>query len=270
MTYRELDATHIIGTLERLCHRIEERFPGAGLAGVGRELVDLARDSASEAESLGTPIWPVRIAVGVVLGLMVIVVAVAVTSALQLLRVSADAVRFTELVQGTESAINEVVFLGIATFFLLTVEGRIKRRIAHKRIHQLRSVAHIVDMHQLTKDPDRFIPGQADTASSPDRQLSRLELGRYLDYCSEMLSLTGKIAALFVQRFDDSIVRQAVNEIEDLTNGISRKIWQKITILDRLAESGEEKREERSGKREEGSVAGLAGSGARHAERDEH
>jgi hypothetical protein len=39
------------------------------------------------------------------------------------------------------------------------------------------------------------------------------------------------MAALFVQRFSDSLVLQSVNEIEDLTNGLSRKIWQKITLL---------------------------------------
>ena len=57
------------------------------------------------------------------------------------------------------------------------------------------------------------------------------ELGRYLDYCSELLSVTGKVAALFMQHVGDSVVLQSVNEIEDLTSGLSRKIWQKITLL---------------------------------------
>ena len=56
-------------------------------------------------------------------------------------------------------------------------------------------------------------------------------LGRYLDYCSEMLSLTGKVAALYVQDFEDDVAVQAVNEIEDLTTGLARKIWQKLTIV---------------------------------------
>ena len=62
--------------------------------------------------------------------------------------------------------------------------------------------------------------------------MTRFELGRYLDYCSELLSLVSKIAALYVQRFDDEVVLGAVNEVETLTNGLSRKIWQKIMILD--------------------------------------
>jgi hypothetical protein len=56
-------------------------------------------------------------------------------------------------------------------------------------------------------------------------------LGRYLDYCSEMLSLVGKLAALYVQKFDDPVALAAVNEVEDLTTGLSRKIWQKIMII---------------------------------------
>jgi hypothetical protein len=61
--------------------------------------------------------------------------------------------------------------------------------------------------------------------------MTAFELSRYLDYSSEMLSLTGKIAALYAQNFDDAHVVAAVNDIEDLTSGLSRKIWQKIMIL---------------------------------------
>ena len=67
--------------------------------------------------------------------------------------------------------------------------------------------------------------------SHPRRQLTPFELSRYLDYCSEMLSLTGKCAVLYVQGFDDDVALRAVNEIEDLTTGLSRKIWQKLMIL---------------------------------------
>jgi len=60
----------------------------------------------------------------------------------------------------------------------------------------------------------------------------RATLSRYLDYCSEMLSLTGKIAALYVQTYDDGVALAAVNEVEGLTTGLSRKIWQKLMILE--------------------------------------
>jgi hypothetical protein len=37
-----------------------------------------------------------------------------------------------------------------------------------------------------------------------------------------------------VQRFDDPVTLSAVNDVENLTAGLSRKIWQKIMILDRI------------------------------------
>ncbi|RVD39812.1 hypothetical protein EN746_32970, partial [Mesorhizobium sp. M8A.F.Ca.ET.023.02.2.1] len=58
------------------------------------------------------------------------------------------------------------------------------------------------------------------------------DLARYLDYCSEMLSITGKIAALFAQSVNDAVVIDGVNDIENLASNLSRKIWQKITLID--------------------------------------
>jgi hypothetical protein len=64
--------------------------------------------------------------------------------------------------------------------------------------------------------------------------LTRISLTRYLDYCSDMLSLLGKLAAIAVQDFDDPASLAAVNELENLAGGLSRKVWQKIMILDRM------------------------------------
>jgi hypothetical protein len=132
-----------------------------------------------------------------------------------------------------ESGINDIVFVGIAVYFLLTIESRLKRRRALGVLHQLRSLAHVVDMHQLTKDPGRLLSSEPSTPSSPEREMSQPELGRYLDYCSELLSVTSKLAALLVQYFNDEVVLGAVNEIETLTTGLSGKIWQKIRLLER-------------------------------------
>jgi hypothetical protein len=137
--------------------------------------------------------------------------------------------------QTTESAVNELIFLGLALFFLISLESRIKRRSSLKALHHLRSIAHIVDMHQLTKDPTHQFVKIDDTESSPKRVMTRAELTRYLDYCSELLALNAKIGALFAQNVDDPVVLSAVNDLELLTQGLSAKIWQKIMILD-LAE----------------------------------
>lgn len=110
-------------------------------------------------------------------------------------------------------------------------ETRRKRRRVITSVNRLRAIAHIIDAHQLTKDPDAVSPASAPTRHSPTRTLTAYELGRYLDYCSELLSLVGKVAFLYVQKFDDAIAVNSVNDLENLTTGMSRKLWQKIMIL---------------------------------------
>ena len=77
--------------------------------------------------------------------------------------------------------------------------------------------------------------GKKRTSSSPLRDLDDEQLLRYLDYCSEMLSLTGKLAALYAQYFPDATVISAVNDVEELTTNLSRKIWQKIMLIQTAA-----------------------------------
>ncbi|HQH27140.1 MAG TPA: hypothetical protein PLP17_07065, partial [Oligoflexia bacterium] len=83
------------------------------------------------------------------------------------------------------------------------------------------------------KDPEGLLNRGPATLSSPTahRMMTPFELGRYLDYCTELLSLCGKIAVLYVQNFSDPLAVAAVNEIETLTTDLSRKIWQKLVIL---------------------------------------
>ena len=47
--------------------------------------------------------------------------------------------------------------------------------------------------------------------------------------------MTSKVAALYVQDFGDAGLLAAVNEIENLTSGLARKIWQKLMVLDAVA-----------------------------------
>ena len=106
------------------------------------------------------------------------------------------------------------------------------RRVSLRELQRLRNIVHIIDMHQLTKDPEHLIsPGKV-TPSSPKRRLTHFEMARYLDYCTELLSLSSKIAAVHVQTASDPVVLTAVNDIENLAASLSNKIWQKIVIID--------------------------------------
>lgn len=225
--YRSLDPGQIVATAHTLQRRIGERFPDSGLSRVAAELAQAAEETSARIHDLRQPRWGLRAGTGLLVVVLVTVALLAVSA----MRWPASLTDLGAFVQLLESAINDVVFLGIAIAFLVTIEGRLRRREALRALHELRSLVHIVDMHQLTKDPDHFLPDRATTASSPARTLTPAQLTRYLDYCSEMLSLVGKVAALYAQQLDDPVVLAAVNELETLTTGLSGKIWQKIVIL---------------------------------------
>lgn len=225
--YRALDPIKIVATLDQLERRIDARFPGAGLAKLSHAVADTARAASANAADIAAPSWRHRLfgAAAIALGVLVLgYIGVNLDY-----RKSTDSI-FTVL-QGIDSAFNIIVLMGASSLFVMRQEEIDKRNRALKHLHELRSIIHIIDMHQLTKDPSVTTLAGPATSESPKRILSPFELSRYLDYCSEMLSLTAKIAALYAQSSQDSVVISTVNELEALAANLSEKIWQKIGML---------------------------------------
>ena len=233
--YRHLNADLIVETCRSTQAKIAERFTDSGLSKVAGEILAVSEQAAGLSAWLAKAHWPLRVlAGGGIVSILLIIISVA-----SHVKVQMSVGSIGEFLQGLDAAINEVVFIGIAAFFFLTLETRLKRRRVLKAIHELRALAHIIDMHQLTKDPERIAEPLTDTARIARRPQNPSELIKYLDHCSDLLALISKISALYIQNFDDPVTLAAVNEIENLTNGLSRKIWQKIMIFDRiLAPSG--------------------------------
>jgi hypothetical protein len=227
-----LDADKILATAEALKARVHQRFPGSGLSRISAELVSITAEATQRAQWLARSNPWLRAgtwSLGLLLASLPIV-----TLYIGISRFREVASNLADLAQGIDAGVNETLLLGAAIYFLVTFERRVKRTRALKALHELRSLAHIIDMHQLTKDPERFLGDFEPTAASPKPSLlTPFQLERYLDYCSEMLAILSKIAALYVQHCQDEAVLSAVDQVEDLTSGLSRKIWQKITILDR-------------------------------------
>jgi hypothetical protein len=237
--YQSLDPGKIVATAEALGRRVNERFPDSGLSKVIGELTEVARQSEALSLWLQRPNRWLRSGVALAI---VFIVALVVGAFLSLdLNVSLFS-SMSDFAQGLESVINDFIFLGLAIFFLATGETRLKRRKALAAIHVLRSMAHIIDLHQLTKDPEQFQRSLVLTSTSAKRSPTPFELTQYLDYSSEALAILSKIAAVYVQHFNDPVTLSAVNDVEELTSGLARKIWQKIMILDRvLHEAGDSK-----------------------------
>jgi hypothetical protein len=230
LSYSKLSPEPVSRTIALLQSRIGERFPDSGLRGVAAELALVSAANTEVLERLSRPLWWLRALTGLTI---IALVSLVLWAGLQLFTLArgGDA-SLAEMLQGLDAATNLLILLSIAVLFLVSLEARLKRRTALGMLHRLRSIAHVVDMHQLTKDPEHGKHEVPPTASSPERKLNPGLLARYLDYCSELLALTSKLAALHAQHLDDPVVLDAVNDIESLTSDLSRKIWQKITILD--------------------------------------
>jgi hypothetical protein len=230
--YRTLNADKIIATLAQLQARIDERFPGAGLAKVCAELAGIARESDARVTAIRKPRLGLRISVVLFL-VASLWLLFTISSYLDFEKTTAD--NIYSVLQGIDAALNIVVLMGAAALFLFAAEERGKRRRALAAIHELRSVIHVIDMHQLTKDPTSATAVSVPTPSSPRRTLTPYELSRYLDYCSELLSLAAKVAAIYSQGLPDPVIVDAVSDIERLTSNLSAKVWQKIAMIERDA-----------------------------------
>ncbi len=229
---RTLQPEKIIETIETLHQRIHDRFGERGLTKTCSDLVQIARRAAERATGLGRPYWGLRLlAIGIIgagiLGLYQVVEFYGMDPSREIGETGP-----LSLAQGLEAMVNLVLLCLIALIFVVGLESRLKRWRALKGLHELRSVAHVIDMHQLTKDPQGML-AMAPTKFSPKRDLSPPQLMRYLDYCTEMLALIAKLAALYGENVRDNAVLAAVNDIETLTTALSDKMFQKIVMIQR-------------------------------------
>ena len=224
----KLDPQKIIDTLRLLEKRISERFPDSGLRKVCMEVLENVNESTGNIAWISRPNIPLRLISALIILLGLGGLAYSITY----LDLKITDTTLSNIATVSEALVNDLILIGAAIFFLITLETRLKRNRALKALNELRVIVHIIDMHQLTKDPNMIENSQSSTSSSPKRTLSKFELQRYLDYCSEATAIISKVAALYAQSLEDDVVIRAVNEIEVLCTGLSRKIWQKLTILD--------------------------------------
>lgn len=294
--YQRLDSAAVRGSAATLQRRIYARFPRRSLWEVGGELIALVDEVVEGGGISRRRIRSARLLsrLGVLVVLLVFGTAIALAAAS--IWSNPESLGPVDWLPLLETVVNDLVFAGIAIFFLLAVPQRMERARVLRVLHRLRSLAHVIDMHQLVKVPERLptarpeaggttspahprgpgagsargggaasseaavgdahgrgagpsgddVPPVAadgtDAASSPttderggELRMTRSEMTQYLDYCTEMLSLVGKTAALFAEDTTDGDVLDAVEGIETLTSDMARKVWQKIAIIQEQA-----------------------------------
>src|SRR5829696_8704785 len=138
----------LLETAEKIRQRITERFPNSGLSQVAAEIIQITRDAIGRAKAISRPNLWLRAG-------QVVLLLIAVAGVVTYMQTRADqkpawqtVLDFLDVTKGS------VAILAATAIFLFTLETRFKRRRALQAVHELRAMAHLIDMHQLTKDPD--------------------------------------------------------------------------------------------------------------------
>lgn len=224
--FRTLKPDKIVATIAELEARIVARFPASGLSQMCAELLSVAREAEGHIRTLSQPnYWLRGLLFATLVGGIYLLAHVRDFVELKL-----GAENLSGALQFLDAGFNVLVIMGAGALFLTSLETRWKRQTAMEYLHDLRSIVHVIDMAQLTKDPSSDRDSMVSTADG-ERAMSDFELKRYLDYCSEMLSLAGKVAALYAQSTRDDVVIESVSDLGQITTNMSGKIWQKISIL---------------------------------------
>ena len=165
MAEATLDPRLISDTVKLLHRRIHTRFPASGLEAVAEKLCQITDRASATSDWIARPIWPLRILVLSLTGIIIL----GLVLTLWTLPLPQGRLELAQFIQVLEAGINDVVLIVAAVFFLSGIETRIKRERALKSIHELRAIAHVIDMHQLTKDPEWVLDRGTESAVLPPR-----------------------------------------------------------------------------------------------------
>jgi len=220
-TATKLEHTNLLRLVEGRVAQIVQIFPTRGLAKVAGELRDTVARAPQSCEEILRPYLLIR---GSVAALVLLMMGAIAYELAQLEFQSDDG---WEVLSGVEAGINTLVFVGVAVVFLVSLELRVRRHRTFKALQELRALAHVLDMHQMDK-ARLLLKGSDDEL---DDSLSPDLLVRYLDDTADLLSVLGKLAAWYAQQINDGEVLVVVNEIEQLTTGLTAQIGQKILLV---------------------------------------
>lgn len=224
--YRFLGQEKLVETAADLQRRLAADFPGSGLGQVADDLRRVIDDARKRVEAIRRPSYGLRVGAWLLsAGLVALVLRICAEVKWSFEKV----VEPVNFVQFVDSSLTSIAFLSAGIVTLVTLEARVKRQRALKALHELRAMAHIIDLHQLRKDPVVVIGPDAITVTG----MNEAQTARYLDYCSDLLALLGTTAALYVQQFPDAVALEAVDQVQALVSGLSQKIWQKIMLMNR-------------------------------------
>src|SRR5690606_26236015 len=124
--YRALDPEKLVEASRRLADKVENSFPGSGLAALAREIACLTRETVVRLTFIERPNWWLRIAVG----LLVLITVAGPLWFSAMLQFSETVSSLGDFLEATDAGFQMLLLLGGSIAFLVTLEGRLRRNRA--------------------------------------------------------------------------------------------------------------------------------------------
>jgi hypothetical protein len=225
-----LDPEKIARNVRDLRERGILRFKGRAIVERADRLVALADRAIIRSRELARPRLFLRAVCLLPAGLLV---ALVITAACLALRTghSMAQLEFMDLIQGTESTISCVVFLGVALFFFGSLEKRFRRNAILLEMDYLRNFLHLVNMGQLDKEPSRLESGFKKTELSPEIGMDAGDMERYLSLSQKLAYYAAEIGCVYANVLVDTDVDLTADQLREFASDIGRAASEKITIL---------------------------------------
>ncbi len=182
MKFSTLNPDRLKETQRKLAERIAKRFPTSGLSKVAAELVGMVEEAGGRSAAIRRPNWPLRAGV-VLLCLGALGLGLRLATSLEVKTNLKDAMSLFAVV---DAALRTCFFIGAAVLFLVSLEIRLKRRRALAALHELRAMAHVVEMHQIAKAPEGLLNALA-TGADISGQTTTWPLTKTTTCCADAL-----------------------------------------------------------------------------------
>ena len=144
-----------------------------------------------------------------------------------------------DVLTGFDSLANVGIFLFLSSLLASRVIDNYKNSDCLKRLDHLHQLIHVIDMHQVAKEAITLGNNDAEVDDSEKESIDkRFEQSKqYLDRVHELVVLAGKTAALYPRICNEHVVLTKVQGVEELSLGISTKLWQRYDRLERYYQS---------------------------------
>lgn len=172
---------------------MEEEFPSSGLAAVANEVAAVSEGSVDRFHQIQKP----RIMMRLMVGILVLCAISGPFLFSVLVNFSEEVTNLGDFLEATDAGLHMILLLAEGIVFLVGMKNRTRRHQALEALAEYRSLADLVELHQINKAPG------LDLKEAPENDIRTVRtveaLASYLDFSGVLLSIIGKLSAYYAQ-----------------------------------------------------------------------